>query len=563
MISISLTPEKNKLLVRTPYDTRILDRVKTIQGRVWNKYLKAWTFPFTDTMLADLEAIFKPFGAVTIDKSVNELLNVQAVRHQTTIALKTTSDEKIEIPDDLSFYTKPLAHQRKALSLCLRNKSFGLFMEMGTGKTKVILDLLGYYREPLEVNPALVVCPVSVMDNWSAEVAKHQPALKCMVLSGVREERLALLTSGIQQGFELFVVNYESAWRLEDELSKVKWGAIILDESTKIKHRSSQQAKGIMRIAKPVHRKYIMSGTPMPNSPLELFNQIKFLDETVFGGNFYVFRDRYAIMGGYQGYQIVGWKNLEELSKKLNGVTFRVLNKDCLDLPDKIYKVYKLPMDEKFRKSYEAFAEDMVAEISGATLMATVVLAKLTKLRQLTSGFFYDESGNPVVLDQLQKLKQLEEILDEIIDRHKVVIWTSFRYEMEMITTLLTKKKIGWVKIDGTVPQDQRQGAINSFQNDDKTKVFVGQQHSGGMGITLTAGDYCVFFSNDYSPEIRLQCEDRLHRIGQKNPVTYIDIILKNTIDVSIMRMLRKKQDLSTYIESINIQEVIHGTETE
>ena len=512
-------------------------------------------------MVADLENIFKPFGTVIVDPSVHELLDVQFKRHTSVIDLKKVDDNDITIPESLSFHTAPLAHQRRALSLCLRNPSFGLLMEMGTGKTKVILDLLGYYKETLEVNPALVVCPVSVMDNWSAEVQKHQPAIRCMVLSGTREERLKLLATGIQQGYHLFVINYESAWRLEDELARVNWGVMVLDESTRIKHRSSQQAKGIMRIAKRVKRKYIMSGTPMPNSPLELFNQIRFLDERVFGSNFYVFRDRYAILGGYQGYQIIGWKNLEELAKKLNGITYRVLKKDCLDLPDKVYKVYKLTMPDKFKKVYDQFAEEMVAEIAGTTIMATVVLAKLTKLRQLTSGFVYDENRNAILIDEQLKLKQLEEILDEISGRHKVVIWTSFRHEMDIVCKMLDSKKLKWVKIDGTVPQDQRQAAIRSYQEDDNVRVFVGQQHAGGLGITLTAGDYCIFFSNDYSPEIRLQCEDRLHRIGQKNTVTYIDLIIKGTIDVSIMRMLRKKQDLSEYINTINLQEIMYGSD--
>jgi SNF2 family DNA or RNA helicase len=561
MITITLTPEKNKLLVYTPYDNKILDRIKTIQGRVWNKTFKAWAFPFTSEMVADLEAIFRPIHQLRVMPEVAQYLETQSTRQKSNVEFKAQPANAIALPEDFKFITKPLDHQKVAVSLCLKNRSFGLFMEMGTGKTKVMLDLMGYYAETLEVNPCLVVCPVSVMDNWAAEVVKHQPTLKCMVLGGTREERVSLLQVGMRQGFHLFIVNYESAWRLEDELLKYKWGMVVLDESTKIKHRSSQQAKGIMRIAKSVRRRYIMSGTPMPNSPLELFNQIKFLDETVFGSNFYVFRDRYAVMGGYQGYQVIGWKNLEELATKLGGVSYRVLKKDCLDLPDKVYKEYRLPMSDAFRKIYEEFAEEMVTEISGQTIMATVVLAKLTKLRQLTSGFVYSDQHSVITMEDQQKLKQLKEILEEVTPRHKVVIWTTFRHEMAMIEKLLSELKLRSVKIDGTVPQDERQEAIRKFQEEDSFRVFIGQQHAGGLGITLTAADYCIFFSNDYSPEIRLQCEDRLHRIGQKNPVTYVDIIMKATIDVTIKRMLIKKQDLSDYISSIDIKEILYGGE--
>ncbi len=561
MITITLTPEKNKLLVYIPYDQKILDRIRTVQGRVWNKTYKAWAFPLTSEMLENLKAIFTPLYQLRVTDEVTKYLLDQDTRQRTNIEFKAQSTASVELPTEIQFHTTPLDHQRKALALCLKNKTFGLFMEMGTGKTKVMLDLMGYYKDTLEINPALVICPVSVMDNWKAEKNKHQPELRCVVLGGTREERVSLLQKGMLDKCHLFVVNYESAWRLEDEITKYKFGMVVLDESTKIKHRSSQQAKGIMRIAKSIKRKYIMSGTPMPNSPLELFNQVKFLDETVFGSNFYVFRDRYAVMGGYQRYQVIGSKNLEALATKLGGVSYRVLKKECLDLPDKIYKEYRLPMSDAFRKIYEQFAEEMVAEIGGQTIMATVVLAKLTKLRQLTSGFVYDEQRAVISMEDTQKLKQLKEILEEVTDRHKVVIWTTFRHEIFMIENLLKELKLRWVKIDGTVPQDQRQAAIAQFQEDIHTKVFVGQQHAGGLGITLTAADYCVFFSNDYSPEIRLQCEDRLHRIGQKNPVTYIDIIMKSTIDVAIKRMLSKKMDLSDYISSIDIKEVLYGGE--
>lgn len=561
MITITLTPEKNKLLVYTPYDTKILDRIRTIQGRVWNKTFKAWTFPFTSEMLSSLKEIFNPLSNVRVTDEVNTYLETQLDRQKSNVEFKSQPTEAVVLPEDFQFHTIPLAHQRKAVALCLKNKSFGLFMEMGTGKTKVILDLIGYYKETLEINPVIVVCPVSVMDNWKAEALKHQPNLRVAVLGGTRDERVQLLKRGMLDSSHIFVINYESAWRLEDELLKFKWGMIVLDESTKIKHRSSQQAKGIMRIAKAVRRRYIMSGTPMPNSPLELFNQIKFIDETVFGSNFYVFRDRYAVMGGYQGYQVIGWKNLEELATKLGGVTYRVLKKDCLDLPDKVYKEYRLPMSDAFRKIYEQFAEEMVAEIGGQTIMATVVLAKLTKLRQLTSGFVYDEQRAVISMEDKQKLKQLEEILIEVTSNHKVVIWTTFRHEISMIEKLVQELKLKHVKIDGTIPQNERQEAIRKFQEDDSYRVFVGNQHAGGLGITLTSADYCVFYSNDYSPEIRLQAEDRLHRIGQKNTVTYIDILLKSTIDISIFRMLRKKQDLSEYISAINIQEVLNGAE--
>ena len=418
-----------------------------------------------------------------------------------------------------------------------------------TGKTKCIVDMVGNQKLP---GPVLVVCPVSVMENWKIEFEKNQPHIHAEVYK--KKKQINPLSN-------VFVINYESAWRIVDELAKVKWGMIVLDESTKIKHRGTKQAKAILKLGSQIPRRYIMTGTPMPNNPLELFNQIRFLDPTVFGHNWYAFRDRYAIMGGYQGHEIRGWKNLDELSRKLSGISYRVLKKDCLDLPEKVYKEYRLEMDAVQKKHYDELAKDLVTEIQGSKIVATVVLSKLMKLRQITSGFVYDEKGESKCLEKNPKLLQLKEILLEILPRHKVVVWASFRQEMIMLGNLMDSLDVKYVALDGSVPQEKRQSVVAQFQTDPQTMVFLGQQHAGGLGITLTAGSYCVFFSNDYSPEIRLQAEDRLHRIGQKNTVTYVDLIIKSSIDTSIRRMLKSKQDLAAQVTSVNLQEVVYGNE--
>jgi len=552
MINLTVTPDRSRLIVRFPYDEQLVAKVKLITGRVWNRKLNGWLLPFTKELATEIPAIL---GApVQVDPYIFEHA-VRQEKQQQLVMQEIATDAPVSLPNDIIFNIPPFEHQKRAISLCYRHKSFALFMEMGTGKTKCLVDLMGYWAIHLTGTPALVICPVTVMDNWSNEIKANQPLLSVTVLSGTSAQRLAALQRGRLESTQVFIINYESFWRLEAEFIKYQWGMMVLDESTKIKHRASKQAKAILRMGERCNRKYIMTGTPSPNSPLELFNQLRFLDPTIFGTNWYSFRDRYAVMGGYQGYQVIGWKNLKELSMKLAGISYRVLKKDCLDLPPKLYKEYRLEMGPKLKEIYKSLTEDLVAEVNGQMISATVILAKLTKLRQITSGFVYGNDGVAMAMPENPKLAQLKELI-ETIKGHKVVIWCNFRHEI----TMIKKEYPHALVIDGTVPQDQRQRLIDNFQEDPDATMFLGQSHAGGLGITLTAADYCIFFGNDYSPEIRLQCEDRLHRIGQRNSVTYVDFVLKGTIDVSIKAMLRKKMNLSDQIANINLTEVAYGT---
>lgn len=436
------------------------------------------------------------------------------------------------------------------------------FVNHNTGKTKVMLDLIGYYLPKIREHkkPALIVCPVSVMYNWERQVKIHRPELKVKVLSGNGTKK----SEGLQFDADLYVVNYESVWRVFDALNAVKWGFMVLDESTRIKNRGTKQARAILKLGSSASRRYILTGTPSPNSPLELFNQIRFLDPNLFGHNWYFFRDRYCLMGGYGGYQVLGFRNLSELATKISGISYRVLKSECLDLPDKIYKQYRLPMSEKQAKAYKELSEELVTEIAGTEIRTEVVLAKLTKLRQIASGFVYLD-GKEAHHFENNKIEKLKELLTEHGLSHKFVVWVSFKEEINLIVKLLNELKMAFEFLDGSVSQENRAKRIQEFQENANVRVFLANQRSGGIGIDLFAADYCVFFSNDYSPEIRLQAEDRLHRIGQRNHVTYIDLISRGSIDSIILRMLSSKQDVSNQVMTgkIKVKEIIYGDDAE
>lgn len=555
MITISALPDFSKIVIRpSGYSVEVNEMMNHVHGKRWVKHLGGWTAPFSKETLETTKALLSQVTGVMVDAKINEALQKQEQRATAVLELKS-EDKVAELPADFTSTTKPFKHQEKAIALGMQNKAFAYFMEMGTGKTKVMLDLIGYYLPKTRElgRPTLVVCPVSVMHNWKLQAKRHRPELNVIVLDGSTEDK----EMDLLHDADIYVVNYESAWRIYDALSKIKWGFMVLDESTRIKNRATKQAKAIIKLGQTASRRYILTGTPSPNSPLELFNQIKFLDGKIFGDNWYFYRDRYCLMGGYGGYQILGFRNLEELSRKISGISYRVLKSECLDLPDKIYKQYRLPMSEDQERAYKELAEDLVTTLGTTEIRAEVVLAKLTKLRQIASGFAYLPDGSSHRFEN-KKIEKLKELLEEHSKNHKFVIWTSFKEEVELVTKLLMEMGINFRELGDSATRHVR---IQEFQDDPSIRAFVSNQRSGGIGIDLFAADYCVFYSNDYSPEVRLQAEDRLHRIGQHNHVTYVDLISKASIDSTILRMLSNKQDLSNQIMSgkIGSKEIIHG----
>ncbi len=581
-IRLSLSTKKNWFVLHTGIEPRDIDEVlrKLIVsapsrfyqgGPIGRANPGMWKVPIHQDWYKNALGVLA--DRLEVDPEVQEkmaLLQREAIETE----LIKSGKLHLTLPPGLPLVTKPFKHQEQALALLLKRKKFGLFMDMGTGKTKVILDLCACLKqeaikEKQRFKPMLVLAPVTVLEVWKRQGKVHQPDLAVEVLAGrtTKDKGRHARDLFMANAVDIAIISYESAWRI-DEFTNFQYSALVLDEATKIKSRSAAQAKGALRLGNNAERRYILTGTPMPNSPLELWNQIRFLDPAIFGTSFYLFRDTYAIMGGYQNHEVIGWKNLDQLSRKLSQVSYMVKKSDCLDLPPKIYQEYRVDMEYAWQQSYESMAKDLVTEIQGTTISVEVLLAKLTKLRQMSSGFIYAPNTEECVLkcrfENNPKVTQLVNLITEwFSQKHKCVIWGTFREELNIIEEVLKGllPEGGWVRIDGSVPQEERANLVEKFQSDPKCMVFLGQQRTGGLGITLTAASYCVFFSNDYSPEIRLQCEDRLHRIGQKSSVTYVDLLARKTIDLAIYQMLKTKQKLTAIVEKHGLKGVVDGDE--
>ena len=328
----------------------------------------------------------------------------------------------------------------------------------------------------------------------------------------------------------------ESLMRTEDVM-------LVVDESSRIKRPGAKRTKFITKIGKQAKYRRILTGTPVTKGPEDVYRQFAFLDPYILGyESFYSFRARYCIMGGYENRQIVAYENVDELTKSIEGHSFRILKKDCLDLPEKIYQRAYVDLSEAQRRLYNTMKDEWVADYQEETIEAPEAITRLLRMQQITCGWFPSE--NPVPIDDKNpRIELLKEILSEIDG--KAIIWARFRADLKLIENELAGMAVSY---HGGVSNDDRMKAVDDFQNNPKVKYFIGQPQSGGIGLTLTAASYAIYYSNSFDLEVRLQSEDRCHRIGTTNNVTYIDIEANKTIDKKIIKALRDKKSLADLI---------------
>jgi SNF2 family DNA or RNA helicase len=337
---------------------------------------------------------------------------------------------------------------------------------------------------------------------------------------------------------------------------------IAIDESTTIKNPSAKRTKNILDLAK--HSKYrrILTGSPVTKSPLDLYTQCQFLDSWLLGhASYYGFRTRYAVMrnanfNGRTVQIVVGYRNLGELSAKLEPFSYRVLKDDCLDLPEKTFikRIVQLSPDQS--KLYLQMKEKALAVLNGKMVSTTTVMTQLMRLQQITCGHFTADDGSTQEIPN-NRIDELMEVLNEI--EGKVVIWGHWQKDMTQIIKSIVKEYGEKSVVDyyGLTPKEERQGNINKFQTDPECRFFVGTPATGGYGITLTAASNMIYYSNGYDLEKRTQSQARIDRIGQKYPMTYIDIICRDTVDERIVKALREKINIASQVMGEELKEWI------
>lgn len=436
------------------------------------------------------------------------------------------------------------------------HKGFGLLFEMGCGKTLTAISVMGMGYQMKKIRRVLVVAPTSVCPVWPHDISDYAD-FKCRVgvLLGSKDKRLRELeavSSHPLEALKVCVINYESVWRddIFDKIVEYDPDMIIADESQRIKTHDAQQSKAMHKLGDLARYKLILSGTPVQNNAIDIYSQYRFLDPTVFGTNYYAFRSRYAIMGGFNQRQIIGYRDMDKLIRKEYSIAYRVTKAEALDLPEQTFITKNIPLEGKAKQLYDKIKRDSFAELeSGGQISAPTVLTKLLRLQQFTGGFIQpDEGKTEFVFDG--KLKALEDIIDDYVigEDKKLVIFCRFRPEIDLITKLIKKKKLGFISIYGDIKIEDRGAIVEDFQKNADTRIALLQIDTAGLGITLTAADTCVYYSVNFNYAAYSQSLARIHRIGQKNICTYIQLVVEKTIDERVYKALAKKEDLATTV---------------
>ena len=465
--------------------------------------------------------------------------------------------EKFSVPenDDYMFETKPFEHQRKAFYMSREKYNFALLMEQGTGKTKIIIDNAAYLYANNKITALVIIAPNGVHRNWLRnEIPFHLPEWcprKAIHYSANMKKQEKEEWDSVQMSkdsLKIFAFNVEGfvskkAQNLIIPIMRSEDVLLVVDESSRIKRPSAKRTQFITKIGKQARYKRILTGTPVTKGPEDVYSQFKFLDPYILGyESFYSFKARYCVMGGYENRQIIAYNNIDELTKNIEGHSYRILKKDCLDLPDKIYQRAYVDLSEAQRRLYTTMKDEWLANYQEETIEAPEAITRLLRLQQITCGWF--PSSEPIPIDEKNpRLELLKELLSDI--EGKVIIWARFRADLRAIESELGSLAVAY---HGGVSNDARAAAVDAFQNNPKVRYFIGQPQSGGIGLTLTAASYAIYYSNSFDLETRLQSEDRCHRIGTTNNVTYIDIEANKTIDKKIIKALRDKKSLADMV---------------
>jgi SNF2 family DNA or RNA helicase len=464
------------------------------------------------------------------------------------------------------YKTEPYKHQKEIFESSWKARQYALFLEMGTGKTKIAIDSLAALYEARSIDTVLIVAPKGVYANWvEKEIPQHLPdrinhkivQWQPNITKKFREALTELADPG-HTDLHILAMNVEALSTVKGAASAFKFlkmnkkNLFIMDESTAIKNRKALRTKNALKAASLAKYKRILTGSPITKNPMDLFSQCAFLSPQLLGfKSFFAYQARYAIvrkraMGMRSFQEITGYQRLDELHGKLEKFSARVLKEDCLDLPDKIYTSRRVPLSKEQLSAYVQMKKLALARLEKGDLATTTsVLTQIMRLQEICCGHLKTDDG------EIQEIpnKRLDELLSTIEEMSgKVIIWATWVYDLERIVKKL-KEKYGEDSAEafyGATPQDKRQEIVRNFQEkDNPLRFFVGNPKTGGYGLTLTAATNVIYWNNGYDLETRIQSEDRAHRIGQKNHVTYVDLVSPGTVDEKILTALKGKIDIA------------------
>jgi len=477
------------------------------------------------------------------------------------------------------FKTTPYEHQLKSLQRSLHRQEYAYFLEMGLGKSKVLLDNAAILFDEGKIDALVVVTPKGNLRNWDKlEIPRHLPEhieRKVLVWQpnhtrAWRESYDEMVKDDSHGRLNILTINVEAFSTKKgcvfvENFLNVHHCMMAVDESTLIKNPKAQRTKNLLKLSTLPRYKRILTGFPVTKAPLDLFSQCAFLSPNLLGfSSYYAFRARYAVikqrqLGRGRSFQeIVDFQRLDELQGALSDFSVRYTKDECLDLPEKVYMRREIEMTQEQKDAYHTMKKEALMIIEDNLFSTQSVLTQLMRLQQVVAGSLRDGDGNTVVLKN-NRVKEVLSLLEET--RGKVIIFAVFQTDIEGLEQAIGEKygAESVASFYGLTSVSRREKVLDDFQDEDsELRFFVSNPHTGGRGLTLTAADTMIFYSNSYDLELRLQAEDRIHRIGQANRCTYVDLVVPGTVDEKILDSLRKKVKISNEVLG-EVKEWLHG----
>jgi SNF2 family DNA or RNA helicase len=456
-------------------------------------------------------------------------------------------------------------HQRGAIEKARSLRNMAVFFEMGTGKTRTLIEIL---REKFTrhgtVLRTLIVCPTAVCPNWKNEIAMYSkiPVDQVHILDQPLKERAALYT----QKSGIFITNFEAF--ANDDFAKTIQNnppnILIIDESHRIKASSAKRTKELIKVSYameklPLKHRYILTGSPVLNTEMDLFTQFLVLDcGKTFGKNFFAFRaqffrDRNAYMPKQKHFP--DWVPREGTTEKLKELigTVSVLAKkeDCLDLPPLVKTVVDVELSREQKKLYEEMKKEFIAFVDKGVAVAQLAITKALRMQQILSGFLKLEDGSIHRIKDNPRAKALADILEDVAPNQKVIVWSIFHEDYATIRHICNTQGLKYVELTGEVTsKEAKQAALEQFKSDPQVRVMISSPAAGGTGVNMTSASVMIYYSKSYSLEHELQSESRNYRGGSEihEKITRIDLCARGTIDEIILSAVGEKKDLSKNI---------------
>lgn len=565
---VDYDPKSGNFSIQTPPWNN--GRVRDIPSRRWHATSKSWRAPATRVNVQFIEMNFRDADWTRL--ALEKLADVKSSTGKMIAPA-------LPLPLHYPFKTEPMKTQRTALERAFGRQSFAYFKDMGTGKTKTFIDLAGMSRMHPLIESVAVIVPVALRKNWVRELAIHCPLPYDVYI--MNSEKPAEFEEWLNKkhDFKWLIVGVESLGisarpyeMLLEYLRRYPKTMMGVDEATKIKNHKALRSQRAQTAARHAPYKVVMTGTPIAKGVMDLYGYFEFLDPNILGvGDFFAFKNRYAVMGGFEKKEIVGYQNMDELMEIMAPFVYQVLKAEALpDLPPKVRTMRFVKLGPEQTKHYKTMARDkMVRSADGREKRVENALEKALRLRQITANLLaledLDEDAitgkYEVRLERIAKVSpKIADLMDFLEDFDKpTIIWSAFRAELDDICKAL-REKYGddqVLELHGGVPEEQRDINVNVLFQGGKARFIVGMAAVGAMGLTMTRAECEFYMSNTHSFIDREQSEDRAHRKGQKNSVLYVDQIaqvdigkgvLADTIDMHVYQSNIQKKNLSDYV---------------